>query len=233
MNFGEAFTFVFKDNDWFKKVALAALCSLIPIVGQLFLTGWMLEITKRVSMGHPVPLPDLDLGDNIIRGLKAWVVSVVYCLPLIVISLVFGAITGVFAGNSDSNAVGIFFTLVSICFTLFAILYGLVMAFILPAAYGKMVENEQLGDAFKFGEVFKLIKAAPAAFLIAVLGVIIASIISPLGSVACGIGVLLTTVYSVAIVGHLYGQAIREAVGNLGIASVIPPSETTFIPPAS
>ncbi len=36
MDFGLAFSYVFKDPDWFKKVAIPAVCSLIPVVGPLF-----------------------------------------------------------------------------------------------------------------------------------------------------------------------------------------------------
>ena len=48
MEFSRAFSYVFEDSDWFKKIALAALVSLIPIIGQIFLIGWALEITSRV-----------------------------------------------------------------------------------------------------------------------------------------------------------------------------------------
>lgn len=233
MNFGEAFSFVFKDPDWFKKVALAALCTLIPIAGQLFLVGWMLEITRRVAQETPTVLPDLDLGQNIVRGLKAWVVGLVYAIPLMIVAGFYSLIAGQMGGNTASNFAQVAVILVTICFSLFALVYGLFLAFFLPAAYGRMVEHDRLGDGFNLGEIFKRIKAAPAVYLIVILGSIVAGIISPLGGIACGIGALITSTYSMAIIGHLYGQAYREAEKNLNIASVIPPSETTFIPPAS
>jgi hypothetical protein len=50
MNFGKAFTFVFDDPEWLRKVAINALIGLIPIVGQLYLLGWGLEVARRVAM---------------------------------------------------------------------------------------------------------------------------------------------------------------------------------------
>jgi hypothetical protein len=233
MDFGLAFSFVFKDPDWFKKIALAALCSLIPVIGQIFLAGWMLDTMKRVIDNHPVPLPDLDLGGQIILGLKAIVVGLVYSLPLILVSMVFGGMTSLFASNANGNFDGIFVTLISICFAFFAGIYGILEAFVLTAAYGKMVERGSIADGLKIGEAFKVVRAAPGAFLIALLGGIVAGIIAPLGTIACGIGVLLTTTYSMAIMGHFYGQAYREAVKNMGLSSPVLPSEPVVIPPAS
>ena len=61
MNFGLAFSYVFKDNDWFKKLAIAALFSLIPVVGQFVLVGWGLRIAKNVIDGNKeYPLPTTE-----------------------------------------------------------------------------------------------------------------------------------------------------------------------------
>jgi uncharacterized membrane protein len=40
MDFGRAFSFVFEDPDWLKKVAIAGLVMLIPVIGQLVVLGW-------------------------------------------------------------------------------------------------------------------------------------------------------------------------------------------------
>ena len=39
MDIGLAFSFVFKDPEWFKKVAIPALCSLIPVIRPLYSRG--------------------------------------------------------------------------------------------------------------------------------------------------------------------------------------------------
>ena len=47
MNYSHAFSYVFEDKDWLSKILIAGLISLIPIVGQLYLFGWMIEIVRR------------------------------------------------------------------------------------------------------------------------------------------------------------------------------------------
>jgi hypothetical protein len=40
MDVGRAFAFTFEDQDWLKKIAVVAIISLIPVIGQLWLLGW-------------------------------------------------------------------------------------------------------------------------------------------------------------------------------------------------
>jgi hypothetical protein len=71
-------------------------------------------------------------------------------------------------------------------------------------------------SGFRVGEVFGLVRAAPVAYLLVLVGGIIAGIISGLGSIACGIGVLLTAPYGLAINGHFMGQAYKQAMAKIG-----------------
>ena len=80
MNFGQAFTYVFEDPDWAKKLLIPALVSLIPIIGQLVVLGWMLEVTRRVIQQNPRPLPELDFGRQLGEGFKGFIIGLVYAL---------------------------------------------------------------------------------------------------------------------------------------------------------
>ena len=75
MDFGKAFSYVFDDEDWIKKIGIGALLSLIPIVGWFVILGWGVEITKRVINKNPEILPDWsDFGGYLTRGFLAFVV---------------------------------------------------------------------------------------------------------------------------------------------------------------
>lgn len=215
MDFGLAFSFPFKDSDWFKKIALIGLVSLIPIVGQLFLLGWSLEITRRVIHHDPVSLPDIDLGKNLADGFLATIIGLIYSIPLIIISIPFGILSGL---SNDPN-LNMVLTLASLCFGLVCLVYGLFLAFVLPAAYASFVATGQFGAAFQFGEIFSLIRAAPGAYVLVILGVLISGIIAPLGLILCIIGVLLTAAYALSVAGHLYGQAYNQARATRGLAA--------------
>jgi hypothetical protein len=215
MNFGQAFSFVTKDPDWVKKVVIAALISLIPIIGQLYILGWALEITRRVNNGEDSPmLPETDFGGSLGRGFKAFVISLVYSIP-IYIFLIPIAVAGGAASNMNSDSAGTLVSIVSVCCSSLAALYGLFLGFILPAAFGNFAAKGTIGDGLRFGEVFSLIKVVPVSYLIVLLGSIVAGFVGSLGSIACGIGVLFTYAYSMLVIGHFYGQAYREAKSAL------------------
>lgn len=211
MDFGLAFSYVFKDPDWLKKVAIAGLVMLIPIIGQLVVLGWALNITKRVINRDPEPLPNVDFGADLGRGFSAFIISFVYSLPITILSGIIGLVDSLVASQSSADAVTWMVTIVAVCFGLFALVYGLLIAVMLPAAYGNYVAKGSLGAAFNLSEVFGLVKKALGAYVIVVLGMLVVGLIAPLGTIACIIGVIFTTAYGQAVMGHLYGQAYNEA----------------------
>ena len=88
-------------------------------------------------------------------------------------------------------------------------IYGILLWVWIPAANGNFLATGSIGAAFRFGEVFALLKAAPGAYLLVLLGGIIGGFIASLGTIACGIGVLLTSTYAVALSGHLYRPGLQ------------------------
>jgi len=216
MNFGAPFTFPFEDPDWLKKIALAGLVSLIPIVGQLFIAGWGLEVARRVIKGESTLLPDIDFGAHLGLGFKQLVIGFVYALPLIVLWIPVAVVgAGGAAAGMDEETLAIVAGVISCCCGGLALIYSLLLAFMLPAALGRVLDTGELGAAFKVKEVFALVKAAPVPFLIAIAGSLIAGFIAPLGGIAIGIGAIFTMAYAMAIIGHFYGQAYNEAKAAL------------------
>lgn len=211
MEFGKAFTYVFEDSDWLKKIGIAALVSLIPIIGQLIVLGWSLEVTRRLIRNEPALLPDWsDFGGHIMKGLKAFVIGLVYSLPIILVGACQGVVP-LLAGDGGDDTLTSIVTIITICFSCVIFIYALLLAFVIPAAYGKFAATDELGAAFRFGEVFGLVRAAPSAYLIALLGTIVAGFVAGLGIILCFIGVFLTLVYSMAVNAHFYGQAYNQA----------------------
>ena len=209
MNFGDAFAFVFNDKDWFKKILIMGLVGLIPIIGQIVVLGWSVQITRNIIRHEPVTLPELDFSNNLTLGFKAWVISLVYSLPMIIFYLPL-VIIGVASNNMNSDT-SVILLIASLLFGGLMFLYGVVMMFLLPAAYGRLADQDTIGAGLEFGEVFQLIRKTPVSYLIVVLGSLVAGIIAPIGTVAFGIGVILTSTYALAIMGHFYGQAYNEA----------------------
>lgn len=220
MDFGLAFSYVFKDPDWFKKVVIVAVVGLIPIIGQMIVLGWALNISKRVMNHDPNPLPELDFGADLQRGFYGFVIGFVYTLPISILSGILGTIDSIVTSSNSGNGAAVAVTIFSTCFGLFATLYGIVVAFVIPAAYTNYLSKDSLGAGFALGDIFKQVWSHLGAYFIVVLGTIVAGLIVPFGLIACIIGVLLTYAYSMAVMGHLYGQAHNEVVKDLSPAPV-------------
>jgi hypothetical protein len=216
MDFGKAFSYPFEDSEWARKLLIPALIAIIPIVGQIFLLGWSLDITRKVIRQDQKPLADLDFGRQIVDGLKAVLVGLVYSIPIWVLELPIILVSST-TGSMDQNNAGWLITLVSLFCGGIIFLYALLMAFVLPAAYANMVDKDRLGAAFAFNEVFGLLRAAPGAWLLVLLGLIIAGFIAQVGVIACVIGLFFTLAYAMAVQGHLYGQAFNESRRHQGL----------------
>jgi hypothetical protein len=213
MNFGKAFTFVFDDPEWLRKVAINALIGLIPIVGQLYLVGWGLEVARRVALRTLTPLPDVDFGTYLGHGLKALVVGLVYTIPVWAIVIPMGVVIAV-VGNArmDGETAALIAMICNACGGLLMVVYGLLLAFVMPAALTRAVVRNSIKAGLEFGEVLAMVRAAPGAYLLVLLGTLAASLLaSTLGGLACGIGIIFTMAYYQAVMGHFYGQAYLEA----------------------
>jgi hypothetical protein len=221
MEFGRAFTYATQDPDWLKKVGIAAVILIIPILGAIVVLGWGLEITRRVINNDPVPLPDWsNFTDHLILGLKGFVVGLVFGLPAGLVNGCQGTINALITNpdllrNMDPDTVGMIASaggFLALCCGCLGVLLGLATTFILPAAYGNMMaHNGELGAGFRFGEVFGLVRAAIGPYLLTLVGAILVGIIVPLGLIACIIGVLFTAAWGTTIMSHLYGQAYNAA----------------------
>jgi hypothetical protein len=222
MDFGRAFSFVFEDPDWLKKVAIAGLVMLIPVIGQLVVLGWALNITKRVMDGSSSVLPDIDFGGDLGRGFMAFVIGFVYSLPVTLVSSFIGIVNNVLGMNmdSDSSAIAILIMILFSCLGIFSFLYSIFITLLLPAAYTRYLEENSLGAAFNLSKVFAMVKANIGAYFIVLLGMICASLVSSLGLIACLIGVIFTSAYATAVIGHLYGQAYVDTKRKLGEAAI-------------
>ena len=215
MDFGLAFSYPFKDPEWVKKIGVIGLITIIPIFGQIVLLGWTLEITRRVLRKEPVSLPDIDLGEQFSLGLRGLVVGLGYALPIIIFELPISLI-GAFQGNGDQTAQTLY-AVVSVCCGGLVVLYSLVLAVWLPAAYANMVARNEISAGFNFSRIFALLQAAPGAYLLVFVANLLGAIIVPLGLILCIIGVVFTATYFNAVMGDLYGQAYNEATQNSAV----------------
>ena len=204
IDFGKAFTFIFDDERWFDKLIVPVLVSLIPVVGGLAFTGYILRTIKNVIQNEVNPLPDFEFGEDLSRGFRLFLIGLVYSLPIM---LVVGlALIPMLRLNSNESlsALAVIFLVLAL---LLMIAYSLFLMLIQPIMTANFAVKDTFASGFELGLFFKRLGNNLRAWLVVFGGLILASIISPMGSILFFVGVLLTTAYSQLMVAHLTGQA--------------------------
>ncbi len=214
MDYGQSFSFVWKDPNWVKKVAIASVVVLVGFItaglALIPLGGWTVAITRNVIRGEEPALAEwADFGTLIIDGLKIIVVAIVWSIPLM---LIVGCFSGVAAIAANQDQSGTFTSILSILNACVSLPYGVIVGLLLPASIGEIADHGQLGQALNPANAFKLVRANPGGYIIAwLLAGIASGILSTVGVLICVIGVFPAIAYAAALTGHLYGQAYKVA----------------------
>jgi hypothetical protein len=208
MDIGKAFGFVTRDETWVTKVLVGGLVSLIPLVGQFVVSGYGLRVANNVARGDERVLPEWsEFADFLTRGFLAWVIQLVYFLP---VGLVYGVFVALLAGASavssegDAGPVG----LVALCLLPLILVGALVCGAAAFAAVARYTATGEFGEAFKFSAVLGSLRENLGTYATLVAVAILASLVASLGLLACGVGVLFTTFYAYLVIGHALGQAL-------------------------
>jgi len=209
MNFTKAFTYIFDDTRWLEKLVIPLLVTLIPVIGWMVAAGYLLRVTRNVAEHRVEPLPELEFGADLSRGFKVFVANLLYGLPIVVVSTLLFLPLGL-SGNSGST--NFFAIALAIFGGLLILLYALFVAIIMPAVNANLAVKEQIGAAFEFKEIFRMIGNNFKAWLIVIGGTILCSvIIAPIGGIILVVGAIITGFYSQLIIAHLTGQAYAHS----------------------
>lgn len=221
MDIGSAFTFVFDDEDWIKKVAIgggitiAAIILLPILVGlALFLplSGYMLEVLKNVRDGQARPLPEWsDFGGLFKTGLFVFLIGLVYNIPSIIFSCASALAQNLPQMAEMDSDIASALVLVGSCLSCVQIILSLGASILLPAGLIRYAQYETFGSAFQFGAIFSFISSNIGDYIIAIILSWVASFISIFGIILCVIGVFFTGFWAILVSGNLYGQLARKA----------------------
>lgn len=231
MDFGKAFTFMFDDPDWVRKLGIGVVVGLaatllspilIGIVPAIIILGYCLDVLRNVYAGSASPLPEWeDWGGFLARGFKLLVAFFVWLLPLFVISIpIFIGAALASEQGAGSGAGAAFGALFIICASCLLVLWGLFVLLISPAIYIRLAVTDRLGAAFEVGRLWALTRDnlgnVIVAILLTIVAGIIASIAGSLGLILLLIGALVTipaaTLWQYLVQAHLFGQIGRTSV---------------------
>jgi hypothetical protein len=211
MDYGTAFSFAFQDEEWLKKIAIGAVLALTGI-GMIPLVGWMMEIIRRAKVGD-YSLPDWsDFGKLIVDGLKAMLVTLIWMIPVGIISgcIAGGSVLGSDTSSDANQILGWGLVALSSCLS---IPFYLALIILLPPMIGILADTDKFSEALNPVNSWKLFRNNIGGYLLVILiqgfGF---PILVGIGSIACGIGAFPAMAYGYSIVGNLYGQAHAKAL---------------------
>src|SRR5688500_18531100 len=87
IDIGRSVTYPFEDQQWFNKVGILMILGFIPGLNVIMWGGAALTIARNVLRGERFPLPDwAEWSDIAVRGLLSIAATLIYYIPLIVVS---------------------------------------------------------------------------------------------------------------------------------------------------
>lgn len=196
----DAFAWPARDPQWLTKIVIIGLLLLIPIAGAINGIGWMLATLDRLRAGEEAlaPANHSYLG----RGLRLFVVNIVYGLAIVLLAAAIYVPALLIAssqsqGSANPALVSLAIVLSLLAFSV-ATLGTLALNFALPAIVLATDRDGTLGG-LRVSSVLRRSRINVAYTLIAGLMLIAAGFVGSLGIVLCGIGVLFTSVYALAM----------------------------------
>jgi Protein of unknown function (DUF4013) len=196
----DAFVWPARDPEWPTKLLIIAVTLLIPIVGAINAIGWMLATLDLLRAGEERLAP-AHLG-YIGRGIRLFAVNLVYSLAVGLVVAVIYVPALLIASNQSHGAAnpGLISLAISLSLLAFSIatLGSLVINFLTPSIV-LATGRGGIAAGLSAGAVLRHARANLANTLIAGLMLIAAGFAGSLGLIACGIGVLFTTAYALAM----------------------------------
>jgi hypothetical protein len=196
----DAFIWPSRDPEWLIKLLITALILLIPIVGAINGLGWMLASLDRLRAGEErlAPANLRYIG----RGFRLFVVNRVYELGIVLAAALIYVPAILVASNQSRGSANPALISLAIVLSLLAFsvatLGSLALNFAMPSIV-LATDRDGITGGLHVGAVLRLARANIANTLIAGLMLIAASFVGSLGIVACGIGVVFTTAYALAM----------------------------------
>ena len=225
-DFARPFQFVFEDPNWLKKVLLLAVFFLIPLVGPIAVMGYQIRVMRQIADGNESGLPDMVFGEDLVNGLKLFVVVLGYIMPGFIIyfgGTIIGAILAAVLGgqNGDNPAGGLAAIPMfgGMCIGLPLVFLGALLS---PVGMVRFADTGEIGAAFRFGEVFAFIKNNAINILLAIVVGMIAQFIAQFGIILCFVGVFLTAAFAMVVQGHAWGQVLKIDRSRTGAPSTAP-----------
>ena len=246
MDYGKAIKAVFEDKDWIGVILIGGALGLvsllffwtiiIPLIVAAVLYGYTMQYIRDVRVNPDAGLPNwTDWGKKMADGFKLMIVQFIWALPLLLLLMPVLFMFGLLAIDSDSEALAVITMIVSFGTMLLAMVYGLVLAFLIPAITINLAVQEDFSAGLDVRTIFKMTKSHFVDILIILIllyGISYAA--GWVGLMLLLFGVVFTSFWVMLVRGHLFGQLARlalpvvdESASAIVVPAAAPPAPTT------
>jgi hypothetical protein len=218
VDYSRGLRFVFDDPAWVAKILIGALFTLLSVffIGTIWVSGYTVEIVRRTIRGESRPLPEWNDWSALTRdGLRATVVWVAHCVPLMILAvllaLALGGVGTIISSSLDTPTdfqTALF--LMVLTGTVFFSLVGLAVLLYLPAAFLRFVILDRVSAAFDFRRNVDFIRRNMNSYFQALVVFFVASFIAQFGIVVLCIGFFPAAFWSVCVFGYAMGKLALE-----------------------
>ncbi|MDL2247039.1 DUF4013 domain-containing protein [Methanobrevibacter sp. OttesenSCG-928-K11] len=188
---------------------LLTIVSIIILIINIIIFGYSFSIIKE-TINNIDSLPGFSFVTDFVNGLKVLVVSIIYYIIPVVLTLVIAYFTGVFDnvmkiittfnGTSISETLLTNLLVSSSITMIIAIILMIIFTLLLTIAIARMADKDSFGEAFAFGEVFNTIGSIGWGnyivwYIILIIIITIAVFISGLVNLIPIIGILISLIF--------------------------------------
>lgn len=206
-----------QDPDWLKKLVIAGVISLVPIVGPIVITGWTSLMLRRAVSGQDTPLPRLDfdfdyLGKLLNTGFKGFLAQLLWSLPMMAVLMAtfccfYIAMFGMAAGlRGDEDAMGLGMVCLvgglMIVYPVLAIAAGLPMV----VAILRAELTDDVAPAMRFKDVFAMTRLMAKELIVGQLVLLLVGVVAMIFSVVTLYLGLLPAMAALQVI-HAYWRA--------------------------
>lgn len=215
MNIKSYFTEIWQEKGWWKSILLTGLITLIPILGQIYLLGWLFEIYSLNHTPKRAMLPFTPTAKILLNGLKLAIGVLVYFIPFLILSGVIGLLANFFYWTKIGWFATLIFNLLAFIRNISFAVGILAVLLILPILIITYDQRKTIADFFCVNHILKSIaqnlQTLATFFVLSVLAIFIAS----LGGSFLMIGFIFTVPFAAAFYGN--------ALGDLSLITVSEP----------
>lgn len=218
---GDALSYPLNSDDRIATILVGGVLSALGflVVPAFIVQGYLVRVLRDAAKGETAAPSFTDWGSLIVDGVKLFVVNLVYSLVVVVPTLAVLALFVPTSVRTDPGGVpaqppDAGFGLVALVGVLVVLLFGLLVAYFLPAAMANFAVEDSLGAAFDLSTIWTAATTGEyfvGWVLALVVGVVGGLVGAALSTIVVGIFVLF---YVQVVTYYLWGRGFSKGLAK-------------------